>query len=333
MRNCHLRHSAGASRRELVLARPGLLVLLLVLTGLAVACSGKAKPADDDYSGQAKYAYDEGMEALEGSDYLEASKQFNYVRTKFPYSKYATLAMLRVADTHFKQDQYPEAIEAYRRFIQLHPSHPDVPYAQYRVGLSFYEELPGDWFFMPPAYEKDLTSTEDAERELKRFLELFPNTQYAEEVTDKLATVRQRLADHEFFVATFYMKQDRPRAAAMRLQVLLDRFPGIGFDQEATFLLGKAFLMLDDVGQAVGTWRGLIAEYPDHPLAIEADRYIRANGLAVAAKKSGTAISPEHPVPVGVERVKPVAPVAAPGPRDPVEAVEAPAPANDRAPE
>jgi outer membrane protein assembly factor BamD len=253
----------------------------VVLAGLLAACSGKAKPAEDDYSGQAKYSYEEGMEALEGGDYLEASKQFNYVRTKFPYSKYATLATLRVADTHFKQDQYPEAIEAYRRFIQLHPTHPDVPYAQYKIGISFYEELPGDWFFMPPAYEKDLTSTEDAERELRKFLELYPNTQYAEDVGEKLAIVRQRLADHEFFVATFYMQQEQPRAAAMRLQVLLERFPGIGFDQEALFLLGKSYLLLKDVGQAVHTWKQLIDQYPDHPLAVEADNYIRTHDLRV----------------------------------------------------
>ena len=125
---------------------------------------------------------------------------------------------------------------------------------------------------MPPAYERDLTSTEDAARELSKFIELYPNSQYAEEVSEKLATVRERLADHEFFVATFYLKREEPRAAAMRLQGLLERFPGVGFDEEALFLLGKSYLMLGDVGQAVAVWSELERNHPKKPLAIKVSR-------------------------------------------------------------
>ena len=92
-------------------------------------------------------------------------------QTTTTYQTWLCLASLRIADTYFAQDQMPNAIEAYRRFIQLHPTHPDVPYAHYRIGLAYYEQLPGDWFFLPPAYEKDLASTGEAEAALARFLE------------------------------------------------------------------------------------------------------------------------------------------------------------------
>ena len=283
MRSCHSSHSSvneKTIRRGLLCVLTALALFLLVGSlSLSVGCSGRQKPAADDYAGQAKYAYEEANDAFEGSEYIEALKRFNYVRTKFPFSKYAALAALRIGDTYFEQDQMADAIEAYRRFIQLHPTHPDVPYAQYRIGLAYYEQLPGDWFFLPPAYEKDLASTEDAMRALKKFLDLHPNSQYAEEVAEKLTTVRQRLADHEFFVATFYLKRDEPRAAAMRLQGLLDSYPGVGFDEEALFLLGKCFVLLGDVPQAVKKWRTLTEQYPDHPLAVEVGDYIARHGL------------------------------------------------------
>lgn len=244
------------------------------------ACATAPRPAQDDYSGQAKYAYEEGMAAFESSEYLESVKRFNYVRTKFPYSKYAALASLRIGDTYFAQGQMPSAIEGYRRFVQLHPTHPDVPYANYRVCLAFFEQLPGDWFFLPPAYEKDLASTEDALDELETFLRDHGTSQYAEEIHEKLVIVRQRLADHEFFVATFYLEREQPRAAALRLRYLLDHYPGVGFDEEAAFLLGKSYLMLGDVGQAVQTWQGLSEQYPQHPLAREAQSYMRRYQLA-----------------------------------------------------
>mgnify|MGYP003956148463 CR=1 FL=1 len=247
-----------------------------------VGCAGKQKPAPDDYSGQARYAYEEGVEAYEASEYIEALKRLNFVRTKFPYSKYAALATLRVADTYFAQESMPDAIEAYRRFVQLYPTHPDVPYAQYRVGLCYYDQLPGDWFFMPPAYEKDLASTEQAELALKKFLELHPNSQYADDTREKLDIVRDRLAEHEFYVASFYLKRNQPRAAASRFQTLRTRFPGGSFEQRSMFLMGKCFLLLKDVPKAVSIWEELIVKYPNHPLSAAASEYIRDHRLSGA---------------------------------------------------
>lgn len=275
-RGCQARHGdqwCGPALRLL------LAVCLCVSALFLAGCAKRAKPAAGDYAGQAKYAYEEAMDAFESSDYLESLKRFNVVRTRFSYSRYASLAALRIGDVYFAQEKMSEAIESYRRFIQLHPTHPEVVYARYKTGLAYHEQLPGDWFFMPPAYEKDLASTEDCERELRRFMELHPNSPYSEEIGEKLISVRQRLAEHEYYVAVFYLKQGSPRAAAMRLGGLLERFPGLGFDQEALFLLGKSFLMLNDVSKALETWGILIEQFPEHELAAIASSYISKHGL------------------------------------------------------
>lgn len=274
----------GARGRWLALGLAG--VLGLGALGGA-GCANRPKPAADDYSGQAKYNFDEAMDAYEDANYIDALKRFRFVRTKYPYSKYAALAALRVGDVYFMQEKMIEAVGEYNKFIQLHPTHPDVPYAYYRIGLARYSQLPGDWFFMPPAYEKDLDSAEDAERDLKRFMDTYPNTEYAEEIAQKLRAVRQRLADHEFYVATFYLKRDEPRAAAMRFEQLLERYPGLGFDQESLFLLGKSYLMLNDVAKAVETWDTLIAQFPKHALARTADAYINRYDLDRATRADG----------------------------------------------
>ncbi len=277
---CHTTPSADCAQQPRRQKRTLLLLAIIASLMLTVACAtSRPKPAQDDYTGQARYAYDKGFDSYESGEYTEALKTFNFVRTKYPYSEFAALASLRIADTYFAQDQYPNAIEAYRRFIQIHPTHQDVPYAYYRVSVSYYEQLPSDWFLVPPAYEKDLASTEEAMGALKRFLELYPNSQFSEEIAEKLATVRQRLADHEFYVATFYLQREKPRAAAMRLEYLLEAYPGAGFDQEALFLLGKAYVLIKDVPRAVASWNKLIEQYPDHPLARQAVNYIQRFGL------------------------------------------------------
>ncbi len=276
------RGAATTSWKKPFLPLLALLFLSLVATSVT-GCAGRQKVARNDYSGQAQYAYEEALDAYNSSEYLEAFKRLNYVRTKFPYSKYSALASLRIGDTYFAQSQMSEAVEAYRRFTQLHPTHPEVPYAQYRIGLAYYEQLPSDWFFLPPAYEKDLASTADAARALEKFLTDYPESDYTKEINEKLIIVRQRLADHEFFVATFYLEREQPRAAAMRFQSLLDSFSGVGFDEEALFLLGKCYLLLRDVPQAVSTWRSLIEQFPEHPLARQADSYIQSYNLQNSA--------------------------------------------------
>lgn len=263
---------------------------------LTTACgTARPKPAPNDYSGQAKYSYDKAFDHYESGEYAESLKVFNFVRTKFPYSKYAALSSLRIADTYFAQEQHPSAIEAYRRFIQLHPTHPDVPYAYYKVGISYYQQLPGDWWILPPAYEKDLASTDEALTALKRFLDLYPNSQFAEEIAEKLAIVRQRLADHEFYVATYYLQRDQPRAAAMRLEFLLKTYPGAGFDQDGLFLLGKSYLLLKDVPKAVNIWQRLIDEYPGHALSQQASAYIQTHRLNEAVATPAPQDAPPDP--------------------------------------
>ena len=301
MRPCHRCHTPKSALRRL--GTPLFLAgCAAFFAGSLIGCAAdRVKPAADDYSGQARYSYEKGLDNYESSEYTEALKTFNFVRTKYPYSKFAALSSLRIADTYFAQEQMPDAIEAYRRFIQLHPTHPDVTYAHYRVGLAYYEQLPGDWFFLPPAYEKDLASTEEALDALDRFLELYPNSQFAEEITEKASTVRLRLADHEFYVATFYIKRGQPRAAARRLEGLILSYPGVGFDQEALFLLGKSYLMLKDVPKAVETWRQLIDQHGSHPLALEAGTYIKKHRL-------GSAAHPAPAIPDPVEEPDPELP-------------------------
>ena len=71
----------------------------------------------------------------------------------------------------------------------------------------------------------ELAWPEDALDELENFLRDHGTSQYAEEIHEKLVIVRQRLADHEFFVATFYLEREQPRAAALRrrgIEVKLD---------------------------------------------------------------------------------------------------------------
>lgn len=254
-------------------------ILLLALLVLCTACA-TGTSAKSDYQSQVERAFAQAEQAMERKDYTDAVARYNAIRSRFPYSQYATLAELRLADAYFEEAKFPSAIAQYRNFIKLHPNHPKVPYASFRVAESFNGQLPQDWLLLPPSYERELASARDAEREYEFFLKKFPGSEFEGDARKKLALVKRRLADHEMYVAQFYLKRDNPRGAAMRLTYLLDKYSGVGLDAQALFLLARSYIELKDTGKARTALDDLIENFPDTSLAREAQAYLRRYPLS-----------------------------------------------------
>ena len=263
---------------------PGLALLVALATcggALSAGCvaGGPQAKKAPTYADQAQAAYAEAEEAFEAGEYLEAIRRYNIIRTKFPYSQLAPMSDLRIADAYVEQEKYATAIEQYRTFIKLYADHPQLTYANWRIALCFYKQMPEDWFLIPPGYERDLARARDAQRELGYFLDRFPQSQFSQEARQKLLLTRRRMADHELYVAVFYLKRDNPRAAAMRLTYLLKNFSGLGLDAQALFLLARAYLELKDVDKALVALRDLIAVHPQTEQATKARDYLRRHNL------------------------------------------------------
>src|SRR5688572_25591796 len=100
---------------------------------LATLCACGGSNANRPEGDTPEAMYERAMEDLEDGLYPEALAGFAEVKTKHPYSRFAALADLRTADTHFERKKFLEAIDAYRQFLKLHPSHPDSAYAYFKI--------------------------------------------------------------------------------------------------------------------------------------------------------------------------------------------------------
>lgn len=250
---------------------------MAVVIAVAIGCGGR-QSANVDYSVSAQRNYEKGLAELEHKDWIAASKYFSFIKSRFPYSKYATLADLRLADAEFGAEQYLEAIDSYRMFIKFHPTHEFAVngYASFRIGEAFFKQLPGDFWLVPPSFEKDQSPTEDAEEELHKFLDKFPESPYRKEAQAVLAKVGKKLAEHEWYVAKYYWNRDKPMGTVLRLRRLLDRYRGVGFDVEALWLLGRAYQKVAMYDRARGAWEELIAKHPTSGRAGEAKAAVAA---------------------------------------------------------
>ncbi len=271
-------------------AFPKLIVAALLAATLAAACA----ESDDEgrpvtYSLTAKQNYEKGVAELKDENYPEAKKYFQFVKQKFPFSKYAVMAELAIADTQFAQGNYTEANESYKSFARLHPTHEKVEdgYVAYKICEGYFKDMPEDLWIMPPSYEKDQSAVNDAQRELNDFRKKFPSSPYQKKVDDMRKEVLKRLVDHEVYVARFYLKSDHPRAAAMRLEGAIKRYPGSGREPELLTSLGETYLHMNEPLRAKETFTRVVTDYRDAREARRAALY-----LDFIARQYG-----EHPAP------------------------------------
>ncbi len=244
---------------------------ILLLAAALSACGGKAalrdrRPAEDEYKN--------GVSELADKNFAEAQKIFELIKTRYPYSKYAALSELRLADLRFKQEKFPEAADLYAQFVTMHPHHEDVDYAAFQVGLSRYKDMPGDFFLFPPSYERDMSASQAALKAFEEFVRKYPNSKRIEEAKKMLAEVKGRFADREWYVAEFYRKRDRWPGVAARLERLVKDYPGSPREPEALMGLAQAYIKMNERFRAQQALQQLVVRHPEDPRRAEAERLL-----------------------------------------------------------
>jgi outer membrane protein assembly factor BamD len=252
------------SRLSFAPAAPAVALAIALAVG-AAACASGEDSKQVTYSMTAKQNYERGLEELKKENYLEAARYFSYVKQKFPFSKYAGLAELALADTEFARNNFQEAIDSYKSFARLHPTHEKVEdgYTAFRIAECYVKEMPDDWFILPPAYEKDQSSVRDALREIDSARDKFPNSPYLKQATVYRREVLRRLIEHEVYVARFYLKRGHPKAAILRIEGALRRYPDSGQEGELMIALGETNLELGNPGRAKQVFERVVSEFGD----------------------------------------------------------------------
>lgn len=253
-------------RGPMRLSSPALLLALAACAHAAGGDSKYGKTAEDDYKA--------GQEEQRVKNFAEATRYFEHVKTKYPFSKYAALSELRIADLKFDQDHLVEAADAYQQFAKLHPNHEEADYATFRVGLARWKDGPSDFVLFPPPQEKDLSQVRDAAKALAAFVAQFPSSKYRPEAEQLLGRARTLLIDHEWYVAGFYAKRGHWAGAAGRLEAIVRDYPGSPRESLALLQLAETYLKLDDRFRAQQALQQLIVKHPDDPRRPEAEKLL-----------------------------------------------------------
>jgi outer membrane protein assembly factor BamD len=256
-----------------------------ILLAAACACAGGkdagvdiTKPVTGAEASNAAKAYEKGMLEKKDGNPMEATRFFEYVRNNFPYSQYASLAQLAIADMAFERDDWGQAAIQYQDFVKGHPSHPKADYAAFRVGLSYFNDRPSELFILPPSFEKDQGPLRQALEALNRFVNGYPKSEYVPKARAMISDCRDMLAAHEHYVAEFYWKREQWRGAAGRYMTLADTYgdlQGGRVHGESLWRAAEAYRKANDPARERKVLQRLVQEAPQNPHRGEAEALLQ----------------------------------------------------------
>jgi len=239
-----------------------------------VVAGCKTITTEVDFASDAKTNLARGNEALKNHSYAEAEKYFDYVRTKYPFIDASKEAELRLADVDFEREQFTEARDRYTNFAKLHPTHPKADYAAFRAAVCHYKQMPGDFFLIPPSYEKEQVAIRNTLTSMEEFVKNYPLSSYVPEAKKIINEVARRLAQHEMYVADFYQKRGRWAAVVGRLENVVNKYPGVGYDERALFRLHEAYLKVNNPERAQEVLKKIIERFPGTEAAERAKKML-----------------------------------------------------------
>jgi outer membrane protein assembly factor BamD len=201
------------------------LVVLLVATGCSTIKDQYNKIFGTDETGTAQELAWEGMDAYENGKYKKAIEKFEQLKNNYPFSKYAILAELKIADAHYQREEYEDAVFAYENFEQLHPRNEAIPYVIYQIGRCYYDQI--------GTPDRDQTSAQKALETFQRLIKQFPRDQYSTRAAEHIKTAQKSLAGHAYLVGVFYYKTKHYKAALHRFMSIISDYPDVGYHQKA----------------------------------------------------------------------------------------------------
>ena len=207
---------------------------------LCLSCSKKeiekSKINEVNLESQMIEAYEEGLKELKSGDVIYAAKKFNEAEILFPQSEYAPKSALMAAYSYYSQNYYGDAIAELIRFLRVYPNHKDIAYAEYLLGLCYYEQIVDE--------KKDLQSIVNAKKTFRNLISKYPESEFATDATFKIDLINEVLAGKEMFIGRYYFDKKKWIPAINRFRIVVDNFETTIYVEEAIHRLVEIYYIL-----------------------------------------------------------------------------------------
>jgi len=226
-------------KTNLVFLRNFLIVVLIV------SCSSNEELPDERLV--EKELYDQAQSRLKSASYSTAIISLESLESRFPFGRYAEQAQAELIYAYYMNSQFEASESAAQRFINLHPRHSHTGYAYYMKGLAAFTDDAGLFtrYFQSDLAKREIIMAQKSFDELSEFISRYPNSKYVPHAKQRMIYLRNLLAEHEIYVADFYMKRGAYLAAVGRAKYVIEHLPNTPQTPYALSILIEAYEILN----------------------------------------------------------------------------------------
>ncbi|MFC1495754.1 outer membrane protein assembly factor BamD [Thermodesulfobacteriota bacterium] len=206
-------------------------------------CSAKKEPNPEQERHEALLEI--GLKEMRNGDNLRSLAILKSVKDRYPYTKSAIIAHLKLADTYFELDEFDEAFDLYDEFVKFHPKDAKAPYTMFQMGMCHFTRI--------RSHDQEQEHINKAREMFDRLIKKFPDDEYAYSARKNLRKCLTYLVRYEISVGNFYFKQGRYISALERFTYAIENFPDMGHYHEALENISKCRQKLAEAKRTVET--------------------------------------------------------------------------------
>ena len=237
----------------------GIFMLMLLVS----SCSSNEEIPDERLI--EKELYDQAQSRLKNGSFSTAILSLEALESRFPFGRYAEQAQAELIYAYYMNSQFEASQSAAERFINLHPRHSHTGYAFYMKGLASFTDDSGLFsrYFQSDLAKREVVMAQTSFGELSEFISRYPESKYVPHAKQRMIYLRNLLAEHEIYVADFYMKRGAYLAAIGRAKYIIENLPNTPQTPFALSILVEAYEILEYEELRKTSLEILNANYPN----------------------------------------------------------------------
>ena len=231
--------------------------MAVLIASMLVGCKGGIRE-DPILRLSAEEALEQGRALMEKKKYTQAVNYLDHAFEVAPNSSTGRDALLLAADSYYLHGgaaNYVKAEAKYRDFQNRFPTSDRSDFVQMQIANCLFEQI------LKP--DRDQAATYKAETAFESLQQLYPTSEYAGEVDDRIAEIHDTLAEHEYRVGRYNYRRKIYVSAIWRFEGILEKYPDFDDLDKVLYLLGLSYRKVDRQEDAAATFDRLRTECPD----------------------------------------------------------------------
>ncbi len=200
--------------------------LLAGLLALALLNGCQSLNEDETLAWSAQKLYSEAKESLNSGDYSSSRSYYGKLLARYPAGRYAQQANLDLIQLEYKNKEYDKAVAQADKFVQLYPKSPYADYARYMKGVIAYSRDVSiiDRLIPTNIAQSDQAMMKAAYDNFENLVASSPDSDYANDARMRMTYLRNVSAEHEIYVAEYYLRRGAYLAAANRAKHVIENY-------------------------------------------------------------------------------------------------------------